>query len=702
MALPTNIPVGINATTTPGQYWTDEDGVSHYTGDVYNYTDQSGNLVLYTPPILSTGDDNGQGAGEIQVPARWTSAVLDPNAEDGYRYSTYLAPNASIEDMIRARGPSGYAGPLGAMLQALENANPNDTLFTPETFDRMNQTQMGKFGNYSSTESLTDLMNKAVQAAGAPDYATSGAAQIDKVPAVQAFNQGQTDKWNEQQKDTGTVFGDFAPILDVVSNVFFPVIGPAAVEFVNNRGDVEAAAKAAAFAYAAGAISGSEAVSSGVSEISTSIIDAAKAVGMSAEQAAALASSASSATKTALTSGLNAVMSGKGDPFEAAITGGAFSMLGGSVAKLLTLEGVNSTISSTIANAIVQEVRNGSIDPNALLTSAVSNELNPRIASILKENNISADLIPTITRAVNQAVTTGDVDPTKLFSSAVLDKVNSGAFNGVEAGINDATNTIVDANLTNAGYANTGNGSYTYTYDDGSTITVDANMNPIGSTEASDATNSVGALTDAGYVANNNGTYTYTYDDGSTITVDADMNPIGSTEASDEYTSAGGAGSASGKSGIAGKLGTAVLGGVKNAVKPITTSSTGKPIIAPPTGKASATTPGSTTPGSTTPGATTPGATTPGATTPGATTPAGTADQTQQNQQNSLLMGLLLGEQPQQPPPQQTQQLAKITPYDWDKDILGAADYVNATQSDYFTGGSVSAVNEELLRMLRS
>jgi hypothetical protein len=662
------------------------------------YTDQSGSQVFYTPPILSTGDENGYGGGEISVPERWTKqgaqTGYDEDGNPSYAYTPYLAPNASIEDMIRARGPSGYAGPLGAMLQALENANPNDTLFTPETFDQMTQTQMGRFGNYSSTESLTDLMNKAIQAAGAPDYATSGAAKIDKAPAVQAYNQSQTDKWNEQQKDTGTVFGDLAPILDVVSNVFFPVIGPAAVEFVNNRGDVEAAAKAAAFAYAAGAISGSEAVSSGVSEISTSIIDAAKAVGMSAEQAAALASSASSATKTALTSGLNAVMSGKGDPFEAAITGGAFSMLGGSVAKLLTLEGVNSTISSTIANAIVQEVRNGSIDPNALLTSAVSNELNPRIASILKENNISADLIPTITRAVNQAVTTGDVDPTKLFSSAVLDKVNSGAFNGVEAGINDATNTIVDANLTNAGYANTGNGSYTYTYDDGSTITVDANMNPIGSTEASDATNSVGALTDAGYVANNNGTYTYTYDDGSTITVDADMNPIGSTEASDEYTSAG---SASGKSGIAGKLGTAVLGGVKNAVKPITTSPTGKPIIAPPIGKASAATPGSTTPGSTTPGSTTPGATT-----PGSTTPAGTADQTQQNQQNSLLMGLLLGEQPQQPPPQQTQQLAKITPYDWNKDILGADDYVNATQSDYFTGGSVSAVNEELLRMLRS
>jgi hypothetical protein len=256
MAMPTNIPAGINVTTTPGQYWTDEDGVSHYTGDVYNYTDQSGSQVFYTPPILTVGqDDNGTGAGEIARPEQWTvqgaQNGYDEEGNPSYASTPYLAPNASIEDMLNAKGLGAYSGPLGAMLQSIENANPNDTLFTPETFDRMNQTQMGRFGNYSSTESLTDLMNKAVQAAGAPDYATSDAAQIDKVPAVQAFNQGQTDKWNNQQKDTGTVFGDLSTIIDIAANFALPIAGPAIAEYINSRGDLSAAAKAAATSFAA-------------------------------------------------------------------------------------------------------------------------------------------------------------------------------------------------------------------------------------------------------------------------------------------------------------------------------------------------------------------------------------------------------------------------------------------------------------------
>jgi hypothetical protein len=692
MALPANIPVGINATTTPGQYWTDEDGVSHYTGDVYNYTDQSGNLVLYTPPILSTGDDNGQGAGEIQVPARWTRGVLDPNAEDGYRYSAYLEPEQQAQQ-------DKWGGAM----------DPQDASFFPQLQNIIQQTTGGKYS--------PDQINAAMRASnwwgklGGGSNAYNAAVEVaDRLGADTSwYNQGTSDQYRQAAEakspegraraadNSGGLFGmgggglglgDVTPVANVLASYFGGPLGAGAFNFVNSGGDIEATAKAAALSYAAGAISGSDALASGVSDVTKSLIDS----GMSAEAASAFASTAGKAAGTAITSGLSAAVSGKGDPFEAALKGGAFAMLGGSIAKALTLEGAPSALSSTISKAIVQAVRTGSIDPETLLASAASGAFNSTLSSILKDNGVSAEAIPTFTKFINAAVLNGESDPSKLFSVEDISRINNNEVDATDVALKDATNTIVDANLTNAGYANTGNGSYTYTYEDGSTITVDANMNPIGSTEASDATNSVGALTDAGYVANNNGTYTYTYDDGSTITVDADMNPIGSTEASDEYTSAGGAGSASGKSGIAGKLGTAVLGGVKNAVKPITTSPTGKPIIAPPTGKASATTPGSTTPGSTTPGDTT----------PGATTPAGTADQTQQNQQNSLLMGLLLGEQPQQPPPQQTQQLAKITPYDWNKDILGADDYVNATQSDYFTGGSVSAVNDELIRLIRS
>ena len=83
--------------------------------------------------------------------------------------------------------------------------------------------------------------------------------------------------------------------------------------------------------------------------------------------------------------------------------------------------------------------------------------------------------------------------------------------------------------------------------------------------------------------------------------------------------------------------------------------------------------------------------------------PAIAAAQTQQNQQNALLMGLLLGQQQQAPQQQQPASLVKIDkPFDWNQDILGAADYEKATRQPYAAGGSVYSINDELLKMLRS
>lgn len=72
-------------------------------------------------------------------------------------------------------------------------------------------------------------------------------------------------------------------------------------------------------------------------------------------------------------------------------------------------------------------------------------------------------------------------------------------------------------------------GTTTYTYDDGSTVTVDANGNVISSTEAEDefAADSTGTEVDE------EGNTVYTYDDGSTVTIDEDGNVISSTDATD-------------------------------------------------------------------------------------------------------------------------------------------------------------------------
>jgi len=68
-------------------------------------------------------------------------------------------------------------------------------------------------------------------------------------------------------------------------------------------------------------------------------------------------------------------------------------------------------------------------------------------------------------------------------------------------------------------------GTFTETFDDGSTITYDADGNIIGSTDAEG--------TDI--ATNDDGTTTYTYDDGSTVTLDEDGNVVSYTEATDEY-----------------------------------------------------------------------------------------------------------------------------------------------------------------------
>lgn len=68
-------------------------------------------------------------------------------------------------------------------------------------------------------------------------------------------------------------------------------------------------------------------------------------------------------------------------------------------------------------------------------------------------------------------------------------------------------------------------GNTTYTYDDGSTITVDANGNVVSTTEATDVFGRGETTTDS------SGNTVYTYDDGSTITLDANGNIVSSTEA---------------------------------------------------------------------------------------------------------------------------------------------------------------------------
>jgi hypothetical protein len=96
------------------------------------YTDQSGSQVFYTPPILSAGDENGYGGGEIQVPERWTKQ----GAVNGYDYETGAATYA-------------YTPYLEPQQQAFQDQwggsnNPSDPGFQPAFFNLLTQNLAGK------------------------------------------------------------------------------------------------------------------------------------------------------------------------------------------------------------------------------------------------------------------------------------------------------------------------------------------------------------------------------------------------------------------------------------------------------------------------------------------------------------------------------------------------------------------------------
>ena len=140
-------------------------------------------------------------------------------------------------------------------------------------------------------------------------------------------------------------------------------------------------------------------------------------MGVPWEIASALPAAASAAGTSSLISGVQAALTGQ-DVFKAAVTGGVFSLAGGTIANSLINAGVNATLSQAVAQASVQAMRNGKIDLQSIALSAAMNQVNPQVAKFLNEQGIPKELIPTAMGAFNQALLTGEVDPAKLAAQA--------------------------------------------------------------------------------------------------------------------------------------------------------------------------------------------------------------------------------------------------------------------------------------------
>ena len=150
------------------------------------YTDQSGSQVFYTPPILSAGDENGYGGGEIQVPERWTKqgAVNGYDYETGkatYSYTPYLEPEQqAFQDQ--------WGG----------TANPVDPQFQTDLFNLLNQNLSGK--GYTQ-----DQIVQAVQGASWYGKLGSGSNPYNAAWEVMQrlgadtsnFNDSTSAQWNQ-------------------------------------------------------------------------------------------------------------------------------------------------------------------------------------------------------------------------------------------------------------------------------------------------------------------------------------------------------------------------------------------------------------------------------------------------------------------------------------------------------------------------
>jgi len=149
------------------------------------YTDQSGNPVFYTPPQLSSGDENGYGGGEIQVPERWTKqgAVNGYDYDKGaatYAYTPYLAPEQQAQKDM-------YGGAM----------NPQDASFFPQLQNIIQQTVGGQ---YSQDQILAAMMasNWWGKLGGGSNAYNAAKEVADRLGAnTDWYNQGTSEQYRQ-------------------------------------------------------------------------------------------------------------------------------------------------------------------------------------------------------------------------------------------------------------------------------------------------------------------------------------------------------------------------------------------------------------------------------------------------------------------------------------------------------------------------
>ncbi|CAB4151576.1 hypothetical protein UFOVP938_21 [uncultured Caudovirales phage] len=322
------------------------------------YTDQSGSQVFYTPPILSAGDENGYGGGEIQVPERWTKqgAVNGYDYETGkatYSYTPYLEPaQQAFQDQ--------WGGTV----------NPVDPQFQTDLFNLLNQNLSGK--GYTQ-----DQIVQAVQGASWYGKLGSGSNPYNAAWEVMQrlgadtsnFNESTSSQWNQvavnrspearqNQIPSGGLFGEggVAGLGDLGNFVLMAISMGAAPAAIGSA--LGATAEYAAVVGNA-AIAGSSALLSG--QPLEKVLEAA---GISAASALVGKAAGGGIAGGAAGGATGAALSG-GDVTQAALLGagrGAMMSIGGKTSSVLTPEQLSSYEQQLANNPLYAQV----VDPNAI------------------------------------------------------------------------------------------------------------------------------------------------------------------------------------------------------------------------------------------------------------------------------------------------------------------------------------------------
>lgn len=329
----------------------------------------------------------------------------------------------SVLQMMRAYAP---------IMGQSENTNWRDLFYNVQ------EQQFRKYRSWSDYDNPSQTFVKLIEWGGLPN-AAQVKSYVESTPEFKREAEAFSSAWNASNQSSGSFFDDILPVASIAVAFMFPQLAGFIGEAMGVGAATSTAAMVAGNAVMQGGIAAiqgkspeeileqaaiggfggaAQSLAVGGNSFLQSLMDA----GVPWDVVQAIPKAGVSSLGGALTSALQG-----NDPLSGMVTGGAFSLLGGSISNALTANGVAPLAANAAAQGINQLIVNGDISPEALASSAALGTVNPYVSKILQDAGVPTAAIPTAIKAVNQVLTTGDINPESLALAATGQFVSAGA-----------------------------------------------------------------------------------------------------------------------------------------------------------------------------------------------------------------------------------------------------------------------------------